>query len=220
MGSISQDTRRLVVVLSPIAVLGLGVLAARLLMGPLGTLVWIPVVLVAWVAFAFMIGWGGGRGSIGRWLQPRRGAWGWPLLSVAVGLAPVYLFVLNWKLLSSPWLIASWILFALINPFLEEGYWRGLLMDNLDSWPSWLAVVYSASFFSANHPLTLGVFSVANRHPFTIAITFGMGLAWAVVYRKTRSIRWTVFGHALTDLFNLSVLTFQNAYIPPSLPWK
>jgi membrane protease YdiL (CAAX protease family) len=44
-----------------------------------------------------------------------------------------------------------------------------------------------------------------------------MGLVWALVYRKTHSLRWTVFGHFLTDLLNLSVLAFLNIVVPPGL---
>jgi membrane protease YdiL (CAAX protease family) len=98
---------------------------------------------------------------------------------------------------------------------LEEGYWRGLLLDNTRHWPAWLGVLYSTVFFAMNHPLTVGVYSIANRHPAVLISTGIMGLAWAVVYRKTHSLRWTMFAHMLADLLNLSILAFLNIVVPP-----
>jgi uncharacterized protein len=79
-------------------------------------------------------------------------------------------------------------------------------------------VLYSTVFFAINHPLTIGVYSIANRHPAVLISTIIMGLAWAVVYRRTRSLRWPIIAHMLTDLLNLSVLAFMNIVVPPSLP--
>jgi len=79
-------------------------------------------------------------------------------------------------------------------------------------------VLYSSFFFATNHPLTVGVHSIANRHPAVLISTFVMGLVWAVVYHKTQSLRWTIFGHFLTDLLNLSIPAFLNIVVPPGLP--
>jgi membrane protease YdiL (CAAX protease family) len=213
----SQDHQRLIL-LSPLVIIAVGRLTAYLAGDVFGIWVWIPMTLIVWGMFAFMIAWGGGREAIGRWLQPPQGAWGWAVLASAVGLIPLSIFIQNWRLFPSVWLVLAWLIFALINPFLEEGYWRGLLLDNTKNWPGWLGVLYSSFFFAINHPLTIGVYSIANRHPAVLISTFVMGLAWAVVYRKTQSLRWTVAGHMLTDLLNLSVLAFLNIVVPPSLP--
>jgi len=133
-------------------------------------------------------------------------------------LIPLLLFLLNWSLFDSFVLVLAWFFFALINAPLEEGYWRGLLLDKTAGWPGWLSVLYSSFFFALNHPLTFGVHSIANRHPVTLVSTFIMGAAWAVVYRRTGSLRWPVIAHVLVDLFNLSVLAFLNIYIPAALP--
>ena len=173
---------------------------------------------MAWGMFALMIGWGGGQETIRRWVRAPLGAWGWSVLAVIVGLIPLNVFVLNWKLFPSAWLIFAWLLFALINPLLEEGYWRGLLLDTTTEWPGWLGVMYSSFFFAINHPLTIGVYSIANRHPAVLISTFIMGLVWGVTYRKTRSLRWIICAHMLTDLLNLSVLSFLNIVVPPVQP--
>lgn len=212
--------RQCFVLLSPLAILAVGHLTARFAGATLGVWVWIPLNLVLWAMFAFFIAWGGGGGALRRWLGPARGAWGWKVLAIAVGLIPLPLMLLHWKLFDSAWLVLAWLIFAIVNAPLEEAYWRGLLLDRTARWPGWLGVLYSSVFFALNHPLTIGVHSIANRHPATAASTFVMGLVWAVVYRKTGSLRWAIASHVLVDLLNLSVLAFLNRYVPPGIPGR
>ena len=218
MPQLSSQNRQRLILLSPLVIIAVVRLTALFAKGVFGIWIWMPTHLVIWGMFGFMIAWGGGREAIKRWLQAPQGAWGWAVLAIVVGLTPLSIFILNWKLFPSVWIILAWLLFALINPLLEEGYWRGLLLDNTTSWPGWLGVLYSTFFFAINHPLTVGVYSIANRHPVVLISTFIMGLAWAVVYRKTHSLRWTIFAHVLVDLLNLSILAFLNIVVPPSLP--
>ena len=218
MYQLSNQNRRRLILLSPLVIIAVGRLTAYLAGVVFGVWVWIPMTLIVWVMFALMITWGGGREAIGRWLRAPKGAWGWSVLAIVVGLIPLSVFILGWNLFPSVWIVLAWLLFALVNPVLEEGYWRGLLLDNTRNWPGWLGVLYSTFFFAINHPLTVGVYSIANRHPAVLVSTFVMGLAWAVVYRKTHSLRWTIFAHMLTDLLNLSVLAFLNIVVPPNLP--
>jgi membrane protease YdiL (CAAX protease family) len=216
----STKWRQRLILLSPLAVIAIGHVTARLAGSVLGVWAWIPLTLSLWAMFALLIGWGGGREAIQQWSRPPQGAWGWSVLAIVVGLIPLPLFLLNWELFDSAWLGLAWLIFALVNAPLEEGYWRGLLVDKATGWPGWLIVLYSSFFFAINHPLTFGVFSIANRHPITTISTFIMGVVWAIVYRKTGSLRWAVIAHLLVDLFNLSILAFLNVYVPPSLPGR
>ncbi len=216
----SNEVRNRFILLSPIGIIGIGYLAARIAAAVLGEWGWMLATPIAWGMFAFMIIRGGGYGSIKRWLSAPQGSWIWSVLAVFVGLMPIYVFVTGWKLFPSAWIVVAWILFALINPLLEEGYWRGLLLDCSAGWAGWLAVLYSSAFFAINHPLTVGVYSIANRHPFVLMSTFIMGIAWSVVYRRTKSLRWTIFAHFLTDMLNLSILAFMNIVVPPSWPMR
>ena len=211
-----SETAKRLILLSPLGIIVVGHFTARLARAVLGPWAWVPMIFVVWAMFVFLIAWGGGQEAIRRWLRAPQGGWGWSTLAVVVGLIPIGVFIWNWKLFPSVWIVLLWLLFALINPPLEEGYWRGLLLDTTTSWPGWLAVLYSSFFFAINHPLTLGVYSIANRHPVVLLSTFVMGVVWAVTYRKTRSLRWVIFAHFLTDLFNLSVLAFMNIYLPHS----
>lgn len=204
--------RRKLVLVSPIIIIAIARITANAGKHWLGTNAWIPTILVFWLMFGLMISWGSQRETTCRWVQPSQGYWGWALLAVLVGLIPLGIFLLNWQLFPSVWFVLAWILFALVNPVLEEGYWRGLLLDTTSNWPGWLGVLYSSFFFAINHILTLGVFSIANHHPATFVSTFIMGLAWSVVYRRTQSLRWVIFGHFVTDLLNLSVLGYSGPF--------
>ncbi len=66
----------------------------------------------------------------------------WRAVSLALpALFIPTVFLPSLPLLDRAWIVALWLLLALINPWLEEGYWRGLLMDATDRWPGWLAVL-------------------------------------------------------------------------------
>jgi len=210
--------RQRLILLSPLGIIALGHLTARLAGIALGVWAWIPLVVVLWITWALLIAWGGGKKAIGLWLRRPQGAWGWPILAVAVGLIPLPIFLWNWQLLSPVWVWLPWLAFALINPWLEEGYWRGLLLDAAAKWPGWLSILYTSVVFAISHPLMWGVHSIANRTLEVFISTFIMGLAWGIIYRKTRSLRWAIFSHFLVDVFNLSVAVFLNLFIPPALP--
>jgi len=206
--------RARLVILSPLLVIAIGHGVARLAQSSLGPWGWVPMIVVLWVLFGLIIGWASGRNGIRRWLQPPTGHRAWTVLAIAAGLIPLGVFLQGWSLFTSAWLVLAWLLFAVINPVLEEGYWRGVLLDHTAKWPAWAAITYSAFFFAINHPLSFGVYSVANQHPSLWVSTFVMGLVWGLIYRKTGSLRWVTGSHVLVDLLSLSVLTFLNLYVP------
>jgi membrane protease YdiL (CAAX protease family) len=213
-----NDKKRSLLIFSPVAIIGAGYLTVRLTGAFLGIWAWLPLALVLWGMFTLMIFWSGGRENIRTWLGMAKGSIGWPILALAISLIPLSLFLHNWNLFTSNLLILAWLIFALINAPLEEFYWRGVLTDSTVKWPGWLSILYSSFFFAINHPLTYGIYSLGNRHPITVVSTFVMGIVWATTYRKTGSLRWAIAAHFLVDLFNLSILTFLNIYVPPSLP--
>jgi membrane protease YdiL (CAAX protease family) len=101
------------------------------------------------------------------------------------------------------WVVASWFSLGAINAWIEEGYWRGLVMDAAfgAGWPAWLAGVYSAICFGASHPLLFGwqegdaLNGIAGFSGTLIA-----GLIWGLVYRQTRSLRLPILGHFLQQM--------------------
>ena len=194
--------------------IALGHASARLAAPALGVWAWLPVTLVEWTCFGTCIALFAGREGALRWLRTPGGGARSAALAFAVGLIPLPILLLNFRLLDSVPLVLLWLGFAALNPFFEEGYWRGLLLDCTASWPAWLSIPASSALFALNHPLTWGVFSLANAHPATLVTTFIMGIGWSVVYRRTGSLRWPILAHAVTDLCNLAVLTFMNLYVP------
>ena len=78
-----------------------------------------------------------------------------------------------------------------LAPIVEELMLRGMVMNRLESvCPQWVAVVVSAVVFGALHlNITQGVFAAA------------AGLAFGVVYIKTRSLWLCIIAHAANNLW-------------------
>lgn len=210
MGSVVN--RRTLILLSPLVVIATGHVVARVAGTFIGVWAFVPVLICLWALF-----WGAvilGGGDLRRWLGPARGGRWWSVGAVAVGLLPLPIFLQHRSLLNTPMLVIGWLLFAAINPISEEVYWRGVLLDATRTWPAWTSVLYSSFFFALNHPLTLGVHSIANRHPATFISTLILGVVWAVAVRRAGTLRYAIIGHTACDLLNLSVAAFLNLYLP------
>lgn len=208
--------KRAILIISPFIVIGLGHIAARIAVSAIGTWAWIPVVLLYWGLLGALVAWGSGPKAMQRWLAPARGSRGWTALALVVGLIPLPILLQNFHLLADPAVFVGWLLFALINPWFEEFYWRGLLLDATADWPAWASGLYSIVLFVAFHPLVVGVFSLANRNWMAIVGISLMAAAWTAAYRKTGTLRWAVASHVLVDLGNLAVPVFLNLYVPPT----
>ena len=119
----------------------------------------------------------------------------------------------GWHSLLALEVAVPWLLVGLVNPWFEESYWRGLLIDGMGRWKL-VGVVYSALAFAISHPLIWGVHSVALRRPEAMV---GLGVAggvWGVAYWRTGSLRWAIIGHGCADLLGLSVPVLLNLYVP------
>lgn len=133
------------ILLSPFAVILLGQLSARTLGPALGVWSWLTLTTGYWVILALIIIWGGGQNAINRWLQPSRGSWLWPLLAISIAVIPTLpmQFPNTWRFLLQTRIWLPTLIFVVINPLAEEGYWRGLLLDAMTNTNKWLAVLYS-----------------------------------------------------------------------------
>ncbi|MEO1712606.1 MAG: CPBP family intramembrane glutamic endopeptidase, partial [Bacteroidota bacterium] len=170
-----------------------------------------PIILVEWTLFTFFILRFGGQLSIQKWLQPARGPVLWSILAVLVGFLPITVFLSFYETLA-PWTVwVPWLLLALLNPWLEEFYWRGLLLDFTSSWKPFWAILYVSLFFSFNHAV-FGLYSEVNQGPEVITVTLILGMIWGWTYHKTGSLRWCLLGHFLVDFFNLSVPAFLDLF--------
>jgi len=159
-----------------------------------------------------------GNKPIKSWLQKPQSSKASVFFTVILGMFPLSLLLLNYQLFDSVLLIVLWLLFALINPWFEELYWRGILLDAIVDWfPKWVGVLYTTLLFVLSHPLMWGVFSIASTSYHLYIYLSIMGIVWSITYFKTGSLRWVIFSHFIVDIGNLTVLTFLNIYIPPNM---
>ncbi len=201
-------------IISPLVVIAIGFITAFFLIPFTGEWAFIPLALIYWgTTFAVSYTCFGKESIVKLFDKPKRNVL-WTVLCFAVGFIPLSIMLLNLKLLSSPVIIALWLAFAVVNPFFEEIYWRGFLLNALP-FPKKVSIVYSTVLFVASHPLMWGVFSIANRSWMTWASLLLMGFVWSITYQKTNSLRWCIISHFLVDIFNLSVFVFLNLYVPP-----
>jgi membrane protease YdiL (CAAX protease family) len=141
------------------------------------------------------------------------------VLALVMGLISFpLLFFPNIQVMKPFGLVIAWFLFAVFNSTCEEAYWRGFLLDETSHMPRVFGVIYSTIFFTAIHPLMLGVFSKVNAFdparptaliPFWIILVI-LSLAFSLLYLKTKSLRLPTLAHFLSDLGNLSIFLFMN----------
>lgn len=197
--------KKRIILLSPIAVVGLGYVLARAAIFLWGTWSWIPVILYYWSILVALIVWGGEREAARRWLQRSltdRWIWAWRVLSLAVpALLLPTAFLSSLASMNGWWVAVSWFGLGMINAWIEEGYWRGLLLDAASGWPGWLAICYGALCFGMSHPLIFGFPGGDTAGPIAaFAGTLLAGLIWGLVYQQTRSLRLPILGHFLQQL--------------------
>ncbi|MEN0006740.1 MAG: CPBP family intramembrane glutamic endopeptidase [Bacteroidota bacterium] len=205
-------TKKQWLLLSPFIMVLSGHLVARITSSFMGKWAFIPVMLNLWLVAIFFTYLADGSNRIKDWLKPVKGKIGWKVMVMVVGLLPLPLFIMHWELLKPIEILVPYLLIAFINPFVEEFYWRGTLMDTASDWPKWGIILYSTFFFALNHPMSLGVFSNLNSGFSVFTSTFIMGIIWGVGYHKIGSLRWIIFSHFLVDTFNMSVPAFLDLF--------
>jgi uncharacterized protein len=189
---------------------GVQVVAGRFL----GAWAWVPTMLVFWTLIAlFLRAFSAHRATTSRF-GLARGSVIWSLLAVGVGLLALPAFLRHWPLLNQWQLVLSWLVFALVNPWFEESYWRGLIIDSTAAWGRTASLLYSTVIFAISHPLIWGIHSVAMRDPKALIGLVIVGLVWGLAYQRTGTLRWCVAGHMLANLFGLATLSLLNLYDP------
>jgi len=133
----------------------------------------------------------------------------WNLVFVpVVALFVIFIFVPNLALIKwDYWLLLNCII-CLVNPFMEEIYWRGLI-SKISNVPLF-SFIFSSLTFAASHSLVFGVNSpgVAGSIGFAGAFLVG-GLFW-ISYYKTKSLRGCVVNHFLIDLAGMAVFILAD----------
>ncbi|UII77327.1 CPBP family intramembrane metalloprotease [Flagellimonas sp. HMM57] len=204
-------TRQRIVLLSPFLIIVINLLTACFFGCVIGKWAFVPMILIGWGLWSFFILRFGGINSIKKWLTRPEASLGWGLLALLIGLIPLPIFILHSASLKEWEVWFPWIVLALINPWIEEFYWRGLLSDYTKHWPIWVSILFGSTLFAVNH-IAFGINSEVNRGVELIISTFIMGLVWALLHHTTKSLRWAIFSHFLVDFFNLSAPAFLDLF--------
>ncbi len=195
-------------IISPILILIITQATAILFGRYLDTLVYIPIILIYWAALAFIL-YKYGTDNIKTWLQKPQGHWIWIVIAVLVGFSSLPLFLQHYQVLRNLSILIPTVIFFLINPWLEEFYWRGMLIDVTATWPGWVSILYSTTLFTIWHS-AFAWYSVGAREiPFYIAVMV-LGLVMALIYKNTKSVRLAVISHMMINILNLSIPTLLN----------
>ena len=204
-------SRNQYILLSPPLIFVINLGNAYLFGAIIGKWAFVPIILIEWGLFLFFIFKYAGVSRIKKWLTKSDGSFGWTLLALFIGLIPLPIFLAHYETLDLWEVWLPWILLALINPWLEEFYWRGLLLDATQHWPKWTAIMFTSLLFAVNHAV-FGVNSELNSGFTVIISTFIMGTVWALVYLKTNSLRWVILAHFLVDFLSLSAAAFLDLF--------
>lgn len=105
------------------------------------------------------------------------------------------------------WLI---LVLLLLNPVLEEVYWRGYMFEKVrNTGNAAKAIAVTGVFYTLYHVLTtMQLFEVAYTLVAVIPVLIA-GLFWGYVRERTGSITATIIGHALGDLGIVCVYWFM-----------
>jgi membrane protease YdiL (CAAX protease family) len=206
-----ENSKKRLAYLSPFIIIAVNCIVALLFGQLIGKWAFIPIILIEWCLFLFFIIQAQGRSQFKIWMAKPKGNIVWPIIAIIISLATLPIFIKHFELLNSWTIILPWLLIAFINPFLEEFYWRGFLLDYTSNWKNWITVIVTSFLFSANHFVFAINSDLFKGFPVFIS-TLIMGIIWAIVYKKTKSLRWTIFAHFLVDFLNLSVPSFLDMY--------
>lgn len=198
------------ILVSPLALIAVCHLTQRVAGQVLGDHAVLPTLFVFWVSIAAIVWMSVGSEGVRRWFGPSRGRLGWGVLALLVGLLSLPNFIEHRNLLQVPAVLLPWLVFALVNPWFEEAYWRGLLMDATGDWGALWSICYSAFWFALSHPLIWGVHTPGMWKLEVVIALFVVGALWGLVYRRTGSLRWTVAGHMCANLLGLAAPVLLN----------
>jgi membrane protease YdiL (CAAX protease family) len=195
-------------IISPVVILLITQATAVLFGRYLNTLVYIPIILIYWAVLVFIL-YRYGTGNIKKWLQKPQGHWIWIIVAILVGFSSLPLFLQHYQVFKNLSILIPTVIFFMINPWLEEFYWRGLLIDVTGRWPAWVSVAYSSILFTMWHSAFAWYSDGARNVPFYLAVLI-LGLIMALIYKNTKSVLLAVISHTLINIINLSIPTLLN----------
>jgi len=195
-------------IISPVLIFLITQAIAVLFGKALNSLVYIPIILIYWAVLVFILI-KYGTGNIRKWLQKPQGHWVWIIIALLVGFSSLPLFLQHYQVFRDLSILIPTILFFLINPWLEEFYWRGLLIDVTQNWPAWISILYSTVLFTLWHSAFAWYSDGAKSVPFYLAVLI-LGLVMALIYKNTKSVWLAVISHMMINILNLSIPSLLN----------
>jgi len=204
-------SKKNIVLVSPFFIIAINFIVAFLFGKIIGKWAFIPIILIEWCLFLYFIFKYTEKETRNSWLNKNKNSVSWTMLALFIGILPLPLFLMHYETLGTWQVWIPWILLALINPWIEEFYWRGLLFEYTKNWSKWTVILFTSILFALNHAV-FGVNSELNSGLTIIVSTFIMGIVWGFVYKKTGSLKWIIVAHFLVDFLNLSAASFLDLY--------
>jgi membrane protease YdiL (CAAX protease family) len=195
-------------ILTPIVILIVTQVTAIMLGKFLQALVYLPVILIYWAVIVLIL-YIYGFDNISRWLEKPQGNWGWIILAVLLGFSSLPLFINNIDIFRNSSVLIPHIAFFLINPWLEEFYWRGLLIDVTKKWPAWVSLLYSSVLFTLWHT-AFAWYSMAFRELSFYVPVFIYGFFMVLIYKNTKSLWLCIASHMLINILNMGIPVLMN----------
>jgi len=171
-------------------------------------MVLIPIILIYWgllVLFLSMYG----IINIRKWLNKPQGHWIWIVIAIILGFSSLPFFIKDIGVFKDPLVLLLSITFFVINPWLEEFYWRGLLLDVTKKWPIWISAIYSSVLFTMWHSAFSWYSESVRSVVFYVTVLF-LGFMMVLIYRKTKSLWLCIISHMLINIFNMGIPTIMN----------
>jgi membrane protease YdiL (CAAX protease family) len=200
--------KKSIVILSPLLIIIVCQLIPFIWGKDLEIHIFIPILLTYWILISALVFYFG-RKRLKKWLGRPQGHWIWAILLILLGLVNLPFFLLNIRVLGNVSLLIPHVLFFLVNPWLEEFYWRGLLIDETQNWSPWFANLYSTILFTIYHTSYAWYSELFRGIPFYAFILISAAIM-VLSYQRTKSLWWGITCHILTNIFTLSIPVFLN----------
>lgn len=111
----------------------------------------------------------------------------------------IKIILANWNIDSSM-TIYLLIMLIVVNPVIEEFFWRGYIFKSLlMRYGSWTSICISALGYTSYHLITTGFLFSWTIGIILSVFVFGVGLIWAKWHLKSESIYPSIISHLLAD---------------------
>ncbi|MCA0971983.1 CPBP family intramembrane metalloprotease [Halobacillus litoralis] len=116
------------------------------------------------------------------------------------------------RVLTEEWGFTGWglvLVLIMINPFLEEVYWRGVMLMRLKrEGTETRAIVTTAFYYSLYHILSMVLLFTWPLNVVLVLPVFAAGLFWAYIRLRTGSLVGVIISHLLADAGIMSIYWF------------